>query len=367
MTDDTVRADSGRQDRLLRALRRERVDATPVWFMRQAGRSLPEYRRIRERASHADIVGDAALCAEDSLQPVDRHGVDATIVFADITTPLPGIGVAVEIVEGVGPVIEHPIRTAADVDRLRAFDVEASVGPLLEAIALVRRASPVPVIGFAGAPFTLASYLIEGRSPRELARTKALMHTEPAVWDALLSRIVDMDVTYLRAQVAAGAQVLQLFDSWIGQLSPFDYRVFVLPHVRRLFAGLADLGVPTIHFGTGTAGLLAAMAEAGGDAIGLDWRVGLADGWSRVGERAVQGNLDPQLLLGPWAATEVQARAILDEAAGRPGHVFNLGHGVLPETNPDDLRRLVDLVHARHVSGARADGPAVASVVAGRP
>jgi uroporphyrinogen decarboxylase len=335
--------------RLLDALRLRPVDATPIWFMRQAGRSLPEYRKVRERARLVDIVADAALCAEVSLQPVTRLGVDAAIVFADITTPLPGIGVPVDLVDGVGPVIADPIRTAADVAALRPFDAAATVGPLLEAIAILRRASPVPVIGFAGAPFTLAAYLIEGRSPRELERTRTLMHEDRSTWDTLLAHLVDMDIAYLRAQAEAGAQVLQLFDSWVGQLSPLDYEEAVLPHVRRLFAALADLDVPTIHFGTGTAGIIGSMAEAGGDAIGLDWRIGLADGWrriaERVGERAVQGNLDPNLLLGPWSAVERHARAILSEADGRPGHVFNLGHGVLPPTQPDDLRRLVDLVH----------------------
>jgi uroporphyrinogen decarboxylase len=338
-------------DRLLRALRRESVDATPVWFMRQAGRSLPEYRAIRERARLTDIVADAALCAEVSLQPVRRLGVDAAIVFADITTPLPGIGVAVDLVDGVGPVIADPIRTRGQVEALRPLDPEATVGSLLEAIALIRAAAGVPVIGFAGAPFTLAAYLIEGRSPRDLGATKALMHGDPTLWDALLTRIVDMDIAYLRAQVGAGAQVVQLFDSWVGQLGPYDYRASVQPHVRRLIDGLADLDAPVIHFGTGTAGLLAAVAEAGGHAIGLDWRVGLADGWQRiterVGDRAVQGNLDPHVLLGPWAGVHAQATAILDEAGGRPGHVFNLGHGVLPPTDPDQLARLVELVHER--------------------
>jgi uroporphyrinogen decarboxylase len=338
-------------DRLLRALARRPVDATPVWFMRQAGRSLPEYRAIREHARLVDIVADAALCAEVSLQPVRRLGVDAAIVFADITTPLPGIGVPVELVEGVGPVIAEPIRTVTQVDALRPFDAEASVGPLLQAIGLIRASAGVPVIGFAGAPFTLAAYLIEGRSPRELGATKAMMHGEPALWDTLLERLVDMDIAYLRAQVAAGAQVIQLFDSWVGQLGPYDYRASVQPHVRRLIEGLADLDVPVIHFGTGTAGLLEVMADAGGDAIGLDWRVSLADGWRRVtsrgGERAIQGNLDPHVLLGSWAAVEAQADAILTEADGRAGHVFNLGHGVLPPTEPDQLARLVDLVHER--------------------
>jgi len=336
-----------RDARFLRAARRKPVDATPVWFMRQAGRSLPEYRAVRERASLADIVADAALCAEVSLQPVRRLGVDAAIVFADITTPLPGIGIDVELVEGVGPVVARPVRTAADLDRLLTFDPAASVGPLLEAISILRLESPVPVIGFAGAPFTLAAYLVEGRSPRDLERTKGLMRTDPATFGALLGRLVELDLAYLRAQVAAGAEAVQLFDSWVGQLSPYDYRAHVQPHVGRLFDGLAALGVPTIHFGTGTAGLLGAVAEAGGDVIGLDWRIGLADGWSRVGDRAVQGNLDPTLLLGPFEATAAQALAILDEAAGRPGHVFNLGHGVLPATDPDDLRRLADLVHER--------------------
>jgi uroporphyrinogen decarboxylase len=334
-----------RATRFLDALRSRPVDATPVWFMRQAGRSLPEYRRIRERARLVDIVGDPALCAEVTLQPVDRLGIDAAILFADITTPLPGIGVAVEIVDGVGPVISPPIRSGADVARLGSFDVEGSVGPLMEAIRLVRAASPVPVIGFAGAPFTLAAYLVEGRSPRELGATKAMIHGDPEAWHGLMDRLVDMDLAYLRAQVEAGAQALQLFDSWVGQLSPADYEVAVLPHVRRLFEGLAGLGVPTIHFGTGTAGLLPLMARAGGDAIGLDWRIDLADGWARVGDRAVQGNLDPHVLLGPWEGAEAQARRVLAAADGRAGHIFNLGHGVLPSTDPEHLRRLVDLVH----------------------
>ena len=351
-----------RATRLLHALRGEPVDTTPVWFMRQAGRSLPEYRKVRERARLVDIVGDASLCAEVSLQPVWRLDVDAAIEFADITTPLPGAGVEVELVDGVGPVIARPIRTAADVARIRPFDPVASVGPLLDAIRLLRRESPVPVIGFAGAPFTLAAYLVEGRSPRELAATKALMHAEPETWDALLERIVDLDLAYLRAQVAAGAQVVQLFDSWVGKLSPYDYRRSVMPHVHRLFAGLADLGVPTIHFGTGTAGLLEAMAEAGGDAIGLDWTVELAEGRRRVGGRPVQGNLDPHLLLGPWAATADQAHWVLDQAGGRPGHVFNLGHGVLPATDPEHLRRLVDLVHAHPLGGADGVDPATMAV-----
>ena len=344
-------------DRFLRACRRQAVDATPVWFMRQAGRALPEYRAIRERASLLQITRDAALCAEVTLQPVRRLGVDAAILFADITTPLPGIGVPLEIVDGVGPAIDRPIRTAEDVARLRPFDAEAAVGPLLEAIRLIRRESPVPLIGFAGAPFTLASYLVEGRSSRDAGRLKTLLHADPLTFEAVLDRLVEMTLAYLRAQVAAGAAAIQLFDSWVGTLSPFDYERSVAPHMRRLFAGLAGLEVPTIHFGTGSAGLLAQMAAAGGDVIGLDWRIGLADGWALVPGRAVQGNLDPALLLGPFEAAAEQARWILNGAAGRPGHVFNLGHGVLPETDPDDLRRLVDLVHDASARAAAAAAP----------
>ena len=344
-------------DRFLRACRQQPVDATPVWFMRQAGRSLPEYRRIRERATLQQIVADAPLCAEVTLQPVSRLGVDAAILFADITTPLPGMGVDVTIVDGTGPVIARPIRTMADVQRLRPFDADATVGPLMGAIGLLRRELTVPLIGFAGAPFTLASYLVEGRGSRDAARLKALIHGEPAVSDALFSRLVDMTLGYLAAQVAAGVQVVQLFDSWVGVLGPYDYRRFLLPHMRRLIDGLSGLGVPVIHFGTGAAGLLPLIAEAGGDVIGVDWRIGLDAAWRAVPGRAVQGNLDPAVLLGPWEGVEAQARWVLAEVGGRDGHVFNLGHGVLPATNPDHLRRLVDLVHA-HGRSAASGGPA---------
>ena len=313
--------------------------------MRQAGRALSEYRAVRERASLAEIVADADLCAEVSLQPVTRLGVDACIVFADITTPLPGVGVSVELREGVGPVIDRPIRSAADVARLGELDPEAAVGPLLAAIRRLASTSPVPVIGFAGAPFTLAAYLVEGRSPRGLEATKAFMLRDPVAWHGLLDRIVDLDLAYLTAQVEAGAAAVQLFDSWVGALSPHDYRASVQPHVRRLFEGLARLGRPTIHFGTGTAGLLELMAEAGGDVIGLDWRVDLGAGWARLPGRAVQGNLDPAVVLAPWPRVEAQVADVLAAAGGRPGHDFNLGHGVLPDSDPDVLRRIVELVH----------------------
>jgi uroporphyrinogen decarboxylase len=334
-----------RADRFLRACRRGPVDATPVWFMRQAGRSLPAYRAIRRGATLVEITRDPALCAEVTLQPVDQLGVDAAILFADITTPLPGAGIALEIVDGVGPVIAEPIRTMADVTRIGAFDPSAVEG-LLEAIRLIRRASPVPLIGFAGAPFTLASYLVEGKASREAATLRRLLHTEPATGEALLERLTDLAIGWLTAQVEAGVQAVQLFDSWVGVLSPADYRRFVAPRMVRLLAAVADLGVPAIHFGTDTAGLLPDLAAAGGDVIGLDWRIGLDDGWERVGaDRAIQGNLDPWLLLGPWEDVAAAARRILAEAGGRDGHVFNLGHGVLPATDPDTLRRLVDLVH----------------------
>jgi uroporphyrinogen decarboxylase len=331
--------------RFLRALRRRSVDATPVWFMRQAGRALPEYRAVRERATLLEITRDPALCAEVTLQPVRRLGVDAAILFADITTPLAGMGVDFDIVEGRGPVIERPVRTAADVADLRAFEPETAVAPLLEAISLIRGASPVPLIGFAGAPFTLACYLVEGGPSRDFLKTKSLMHAEPAVWEALLDHLVTATIAYLRAQVAAGAEAVQVFDSWVGGLSPLDYERRLWPHMRRLFDEIAELGVPSIHFGVGTGGILGLQASAGGDAIGLDWRISLSHGRRAVGDRAVQGNLDPTLLLGPWEGVEEAARWILEENDRRPGHVFNLGHGVLPGTDPDHLRRLVDLVH----------------------
>jgi uroporphyrinogen decarboxylase len=343
---DRLGSSDPRGDRFLRACRREAVDATPVWFMRQAGRALPEYRAIRERATLVEITRDAALCAEVTLQPVRRLGVDAAILFADITTPFPGLGVDVEIVEGRGPVIARPVRSAADVAALRRFDPEASIGPLLDAVRLVRAESPVPLIGFAGAPFTLACYLVEGGPSKDFARTKAFMRAEPAAWAALMDRLAETTVSYLSAQVAAGAQALQVFDSWVGALAPRDYARSVAPWMARIFGGLRPLGVPTIHFGVVSAGILALQAAAGGDVIGLDWRIDLDEGWDAVGhDRGVQGNLDPSLLLGPFDAVAADARAILDQAAERPGHVFNLGHGVIPGTDPDDLARLVDVVH----------------------
>ena len=330
----------------MRALRREQVERTPVWFMRQAGRSLPEYRELRERHSFFELAGTPELCAEVTLQPVKRHDVDAAVLFADIMTPVLGMGVELELVEGVGPVIEHPLRTRADVDRLRVPDAEEAFGPVLEAVRAVR-AELDPgkaVIGFCGGPFTVAGYLVEGRPSRELSRTKALLLTEREVWDALMAKLAATFAAYVDATVGAGADAIQLFDSWVGTLSPDQYRARVLPWSAQV---LAATSAPTIHFGTGTAHLLPHLADAGGDAIGLDWRVPLDEAWRAVGDRAVQGNLDPAALLCPWDVVEGETEDVLRRAAGRPGHVFNLGHGVLPETEPDVLTRLVALVRER--------------------
>jgi uroporphyrinogen decarboxylase len=331
---------------LVRALRREQVERTPVWFMRQAGRSLPEYRTLRERHSFFEIAETPELCAEVTLQPVRRHGVDAAVLFADIMTPVLGMGIGVELVEGVGPVVESPIATAADVERLRVPDASA-FEPVLEAVRIVRRELEPEraLVGFCGGPFTVAGYLVEGRPSRDFVRVKELMYRDPATWHALLDRLTDTFCLYVAAKADAGTDAIQLFDSWVGALSVTDYEEFVAPYSARI---LAAVDVPTIHFGTGTSHLLGAMAAAGGACIGLDWRIPLDEGWLAVGsDRAVQGNLDPAVLLGPWPRVESAALDVLARAGGRPGHVFNLGHGVLPATDPSDLRRLVELVHER--------------------
>ena len=342
-------------DRFLRACRHEPVDATPVWFMRQAGRSFAAYRSLRERYGILDLAKTPELCAEVTLMPVRELGVDAAVLFADIMLPLEPMGVALRIEPDVGPIIDRPIRSAADVKTLRPFD-PAEVSFTLDAIRLVRREldGTAGVIGFSGAPFTLACYLIEGRPSRDYALAKAFMYREPAAWNDLMERLSIMVAVYLRAQVDAGAQVVQLFDSWVGGLGPTDYETFVQPHVKRIFAALD--GVPTIHFGTGTAAILELMSDAGGDVIGIDHRVSLADSWRRVGyQRGIQGNLDAARVLAGWKATEAGARAVLAEAEGRPGHIFNLGHGVLPASDTGLLRRLVDLVHEETArSGAEA-------------
>ena len=328
---------------LVRAARREEVERTPVWFMRQAGRSLPEYRAIRAKHAFFEVAHTPELCAEVTLQPVRRHDVDAAVMFADIMTPVLGMGIDVRLVEGVGPVIDEPVRTLADVERLRIPDPEEAFAPVLEAVRLVRAAlrPDQAVVGFCGGPFTVAGYLVEGKPSREFALTKSLMLGQPEVWHALLAKLAETFAGYVAAKVRAGADVIQLFDSWVGALSPAHYRDHVAPHSARV---LAAVDVPTIHFGTGTATLLEEMAAAGGDVIGLDWRIPLDTGWARVPDRAVQGNLDPAVLLAPWEVVEAEALDILARAGGRPGHIFNLGHGVFPSVDPDVLTRLAALV-----------------------
>ena len=330
----------------LLACRRLAAPRVPVWFMRQAGRALPEYRARRGTGSVLQVVRQPELVAELTLQPVRRYGVDAAILFSDIVVPVAAIGFGVDVVQGKGPVVEQPFRTKEDLSRLRPLEPEEDTPYVLEAVRALASQSPVPLIGFAGAPFTVASYLIEGGPSRNYARTKALMHGEPETWWALLDSLADLALASLRSQVAAGARAVQLFDSWAGALSPIDYAELVLPFTQRIFEGLAGLGVPRIHFGVGTGELLGLMAAAGADVVGVDWRVPIDEAWRRIGpEKAVQGNLDPALCLAPWAVVSTQTRKVLERAGGRPGHVFNLGHGVLPDTDPGILERVVELVH----------------------
>jgi len=331
---------------LVRAARREPVERTPVWFMRQAGRSLPEYRAVRQHHAFFEVAGTPELCAEVTLQPVRRHDVDAAVLFADIMTPVLGMGVAVDLVEGVGPVVERPVRSAADVEALRVPDPEEAFAPVLEAIRLVRADLPAEkaVVGFCGGPFTVAGYLVEGRPSREFSVTKRMMLEEPALFDALLRKLAATFAAYVAAKARAGADVIQLFDSWIGALAPHHYREHVARHSAHV---LGAVDVPTIHFGTGASHLLTELAAAGGDVIGLDWRLPLDEGWALAGDRAVQGNLDPAACLAGWDVVEAEAADVLARAAGRPGHVFNLGHGVLPATDPGVLTRLAAFVHER--------------------
>ncbi|HEY6836891.1 MAG TPA: uroporphyrinogen decarboxylase [Gaiellaceae bacterium] len=337
---------------LVRAARCEPVERTPVWFMRQAGRSLPEYRELRRRYGLFEVCRAPELCAEVTLQPVRAHGVDAAVMFADIMLPVLGMGVDVELVENVGPVIAEPIRTPADVERLVVPEPEESVPFVLEAIRLVREAlrPDQAVIGFAGGPFTVAGYLIEGKPSRDFVLTKACMYGEPAVWHGLMEKLAAAFAAYVAGCVRAGADVIQLFDSWAGALSVADYREFAAPYSERV---LAAVDVPTINFATGDAHLLEERAAIGGDVIGIDWRVPLDVAWDRVGhDRGIQGNLDGAVLLGPWERVAAGADDVLERVGGRPGHIFNLGHGVLPDSDPADLRRLVELVHERTLVAA---------------
>jgi uroporphyrinogen decarboxylase len=334
------------QSTFLRACRRETVPFTPVWFMRQAGRSLPEYREVRTGVGMLESCQRPDLVTEITLQPVRRHKVDAAIFFSDIVVPLKAIGIDLDIVAGVGPVVAEPIRSLADLDRLRPLE-PTDVEYVTEAVTmLVHELGPTPLIGFAGAPFTLASYLVEGGPSRTHARTKALMYGEPGVWHGLCERLAEITSAFLRVQIEAGASAIQLFDSWAGALSEADYRMYVQPHSARVLGGLGAASVPRIHFGVGTGELLGAMGEAGADVVGADWRIPLDVASKRIGgDKAVQGNLDPALVFAGERVIEKQVRRVVDEGRQAPGHVFNLGHGVLPETDPGVLTRIVELVH----------------------
>lgn len=335
-------------ERFMAAARRQPVDATPVWFMRQAGRCLAQYRKLRESHEILELAKTPELSAKVTLMPVDAFGVDAAVMFADIMLPLEPMGVSLEIQPEVGPIIHHPIQTMADVERLRVVDPEEGVPYVLEAIRRVAAEladGRAALLGFSGSPYTLACYLIEGRPSRDYAKAKGLMLRQPDVWAALMEKLTDQQIRYLKGQIRAGAQVVQVFDSWVGGLNPGDYAQYVLPHARRIFTELRGLA-PTVYFGTGNASLLELMASAGSDVMSLDWRVHLDEGWARVGhDRGVQGNLDPVRAVAGWGPVREGMEDVLRRAENRAGHIFNLGHGVLPETDPDVLRRLVDGVH----------------------
>jgi uroporphyrinogen decarboxylase len=332
---------------LARAAAGEPGPYPPVWFMRQAGRSLPEYRELRAGTAMLDACQQPEMITEITLQPVRRHGVDAAILFSDIVVPLVAIGVGIDIVPGVGPVVEKPIRETADLDMLRELD-PADVPYITDAVrGLVAELGTTPLIGFSGAPFTLASYLVEGGPSRDHARTKAMMHGQPVLWHALLNRLAVIARQFLRVQIEAGAAAVQLFDSWAGALSRADYERYVLPHSRAVLEPLADAGVPRIHFGVGTNEFLDLMHDAGADVVGVDWRIPLDEAARRIGPGAVvQGNLDPALLLADWPVLEGEVRRIVVEGRAAAGHVFNLGHGVLPDTDPAVITRVVELVHS---------------------
>lgn len=335
-------------DRFLRACRREPVDCTPVWFMRQAGRYMADYRELRKRYSLLEICREPELAVAVTLQPVDVLEVDAAILFSDLLVPFTPLGLDFEFVKGEGPSIHYPIRSAADVDRLRTYEPREALGHVLETIRILRRelSGRVPLIGFGGAPFTLAAYAIEGGPSTTYTHTKSFMYAQPDAWHRLCSRFADLIADYMRAQIEAGAQAIQVFDSWAGALSRSDYREFALPHTRAIFDRLADTGVPLIHFGVGATAILNDLAEAGGDVIGLDWRLPLDEAWARISDRAVQGNLDPTALLGPRERMIAATDDVLRRAGGRPGHIFNLGHGIFPSTRLEQVQELAKHVHA---------------------
>ena len=334
--------------RLLSAAHSQAVDTTPVWFMRQAGRVLPEYRALREKHPFLEVARTPELAAEATMMPVDRFGVDGAVLFADIMLPLDGMGIPFRIDSGVGPVIESPIRTEADVERITVLDVEEATPYVLEALRILRRelGERAALLGFAGAPFTLACYLVDGRPSREYPNTKALMFGSPDVWHRLMSKITDVTIRYLKGQIAAGADAVQLFDSWLGLLGPDVYREYVFPYTKQIFTGLKGLA-PTIHFSTGTVQLLELIGETGPDLVSVDWRLPLDEAWRRLPEgTGIQGNLDNSLLMAPWDAVKAGTEDVLRRADGKLGHIFNLGHGLLPQTDPDQLGKIVDLVHA---------------------
>jgi uroporphyrinogen decarboxylase len=329
----------------LKACRRQPVPFTPIWLMRQAGRYMPEYRAVRSRYSFLDLCKDSDAAAEVTVTAVERLGVDAAIIFADILLIVEPMGVGLEFSTGEGPTLHNPVRTPEDVDRMPDVDAAAAVSFVYDAVRKAHAELKVPLIGFSGAPFTLASYVIEGGGSRDYVHTKKLMYGAPEAWHMLMRRLSKAVVGYLNGQIAAGVEAVQLFDSWVGCLAPADYERFVLPHMRELIAALTP-GVPVIHFGTGTSGLLELLRQAGGQVVGLDWRIELSTGWQRVGyDVAVQGNLDPVVLFAPLDEIRAQARRIIDAARGHDGHIFNLGHGILPNTPVDNVIALVDMVH----------------------
>ncbi|MGC8783755.1 MAG: uroporphyrinogen decarboxylase [Armatimonadota bacterium] len=333
-------------DRFLRACRRESVDTTPIWLMRQAGRYLPEYRRLREKHPMLELCTSPELAAEVTLMPLRRFELDAAILFSDLTVPFLAMDVSFTLKENVGPVIARPLRTAEDITALRVMEPEDDLPFVMESIRLLRQELNVPLIGFAGAPFTLAAYLVEGGASRDYSRVRALMYSQPQLWSTLLSLLAENVVRFLKAQIEAGAQAVQLFDSWVGAVSPVTYRRHLLPVMQRIIGDLKPLGAPIIYFGTGTASLLEAMRETGADVIGVDWRIPLDEAWQRLGECAIQGNMDPAVMLAPAEVVRAEAHDVLQRAGGRKGHIFNLGHGVLPETPVESVQILIDTVHA---------------------
>lgn len=340
--------------RFLRACRRETVDATPIWLMRQAGRYMAEYRKLREKYGILELIKTPELAMEVTLQPINAFDLDAAIIFADILPPLEGMGLQLEFAKGEGPIIHNPVRTAADVERLTVRPPQEALWFTLEAIKLTRETlnSGIPLIGFSGAPFTLASYAIEGGGSKTHEKVKALMYSDPIAWDALMSKLAEVAGQYLKAQAEAGAQTLQLFDSWVGQLSPADYRRYAAPYSKRAIDIARTAGVPIIHFGTNTSGMLTDIRDAGGDVIGVDWRIEIDTAADILGDEvAIQGNLDPVTLFAPWDELQRQTQTVLDKMQGRRGHIFNLGHGILQHTPVENVRRLVDFVHEYTAKG----------------